>query len=78
MKFLHFVLCPCICSSVSWLIVNGNLNRICIRLLCETYINLNYVELFHSAFQVNYILLLLSLFVLFIFEGLILKLHLKT
>ena len=35
-----------------------NLNRICILLLCENCINLNCVELVHSAFQVYYILLL--------------------
>ena len=50
--FLH----PWICSSVSWFIVYGNLNGICILLLCENCINLNYVELVHSAFQVYYIL----------------------
>ena len=45
MKFLyHEVLCPWICSSVSWFIVCGNLNRICILLLCENCINLNYIE----------------------------------
>ena len=54
MKFLHLVLCPWICSSVSWFTVNGNLNRICILLLCENCINLNYVELVDSAFQVYY------------------------
>ena len=36
----------------SWFIVYENLNRICILLLCENCINLNYVELVHSAFQV--------------------------
>ena len=45
MKFLHLVLCPRICSSVSWFIVYGNLNRICILLLCENCINVNYVVL---------------------------------
>ena len=58
-------------------IVCGNLNRICILLLCENCINLNYVELVHGAFQVYYILLLFCLFILLIFEGLILKLQLK-
>ena len=52
------------------------LNRICILLLCENCINLNYVELVHSAFQVYYILLLCILILLF-FESLILKLQLK-
>ena len=50
MKFLHLVLCPWICSSVSWFIVYGNWNRICILLQCENCININYVELVHSAF----------------------------
>ena len=36
----------------------GNSNRICILLLCENCIHLNYVELIHSAFQVYYIILL--------------------
>ena len=39
--------------------------------------NLNYVEVFHSAFQVYYILLLLCLFIILIFEGLILKRQVK-
>ena len=39
--------------------------------------NLNYVELVHSAFQVYWILLLLCIFILFLFESLILKLQLK-
>ena len=56
MKFLHFVLCPWICSSVSWFTVYGNLNGICILLLCENFINCNYVELVHSAFQDYYII----------------------
>ena len=38
--------------------VYGNLNRICILLLCENCINLNCVELVDSAFQVYCILLL--------------------
>ena len=37
--------------------VYGNLNRICILLLCENCIDLNYVELIHSAFRVYCILL---------------------
>ena len=76
-KFLHLILCPLICSSVSWFIVYGNLRKICILLLCENCINLNYVELVDSVFQVYYILLLFCLFYLLIFEGLILKLQLK-
>ena len=58
MKFLYLVLHPWICSSASWLIVYENLNRISILLLCENCINLTYVELVHSAFQVYYFLLL--------------------
>ena len=50
------------------LLVYGNLNRTCILLLCENCISLNYVELVHSAFQVYYILLLLYIFILLIFE----------
>ena len=45
-----------------------NLNRICILLLCENWINLNYIELVHSAFKAHYILLLFCLFILLIFE----------
>ena len=52
------VLCPWICSSISWYIVYGNLNSTFILLLCENCINLNYIELADSAFQVCYILLL--------------------
>ena len=73
MRFLQLALCPSICSSDSWFIVYGNMNRIYI-LLCEHCINLNYVEFVHSAFQVYYILLLFCLFILLIFESLILKL----
>ena len=77
MKFFHLVLCPWICFSVSEFTVSKNLNRICILLLCENCINLNYVELVYSAFQVYYILLLLCIVILLIFESLILKLQLK-
>ena len=62
MKLLHLVLCPCICSGVSWFIVYGNLNKICILLLCENCINLNYVELVQRAFQVYCIILHFCLF----------------
>ena len=48
-----------------------------ILLLCENCVNLNYVELVHSGFQVCYILLLLCIFILLIFESLIFKLQLK-
>ena len=72
MKFLHLCfLGTWICSHVSWFIVYGNLNRI-VLLLCENCINLTYVDLVHSAFQV-YSSLLLSVYSLFIFESLILK-----
>ena len=78
MEFLyHEVLCPWICSSVSWFIVCGNLTRICTLLLCENCINLNCVELLHRGFQAYYILLLFCLFILLIFESLILKFQLK-
>ena len=66
MTFLPLVLCPWICSSVSEFIVYGNLNRICILLLCENCINLNYVELVHNNFQDYYILLLFCIFILLI------------
>ena len=39
--------------------------------------NLNYAELVHGAFQVYYIFLLFCIFILLIFESLILKLQLK-
>ena len=74
---LHLILCLWICSSVSQFRVYGNLNRICMLLFCENCINLNYVELVHGAFQVYYILLLFYIFILLIFESLILKLQLK-
>ena len=57
--------------------VYGNLNRICILLLCEDCINLHYAELVHGAFQFFYILLLFCIFILLIFESLILKLQLN-
>ena len=57
--------------------VYRNLKRICILLLHGNCVNLNYVELVHRAFQVKYILLLLCIFILLIFEGLTLKLQLK-
>ena len=57
--------------------VYGNLNTLCVLLLCEDYINLHYVELVHGAFQFRYILLLFCIFILLIFECLILKLQLN-
>ena len=50
----HETFAPCFtsCCSVSWLILYGNLNKICILLLCENCISLNYVELVHNSFQV--------------------------
>ena len=77
MTLLHLVLCPWICSSVSWFIVHGNLSRIYILLLGKNCINLNYVDLVHSVFHVYYSLLLFCLFILLVFESLILKLQLK-
>ena len=50
------------------IVVHGNLNRVCILLLCENCINLSYVESVHSAFQVYYRLLLFCLSILLIFE----------
>ena len=58
---------------VSQFTVYGNLNRICILPLYDNCINLNYAELIHSAFQVYYILLLLCIFILLIFESLTLN-----
>ena len=78
MTFLHLVLYVPRYVPLFPGLVYGNLNRIYILLLCENCINLNYVELVHSAFQVYYILLLFCLFILLIFESLILKLQLKT
>ena len=49
-------------------IVYGNLNRICLLLLYENCINLHYVVLVHSAFQVYYTLLPLCIFTTLIFE----------
>ena len=54
-------------------LVCESLNRICILLLCENCINL----IVDSAFQVYDILLLLCMFILFIFESLILKIQLQ-
>ena len=51
-RFWHLVLCARMYSSVSWFTVYGNLNRICTLLLCENYVNLNYVELVHSALRI--------------------------
>ena len=62
---------------VCWFIVYGNLNRICILLLYEIFMNINYVELTCNAFQIYYILLFFCLFILLIFESLILKLQLE-
>ena len=77
----HKTFAPCFMSldTFQWLqlAVYENLNGICILLLYENCINLNYAELIHSAFQVYYILLLLCIFILLIFESLILKLQLK-
>ena len=55
-----YTLCSWICSSVFRFIVYGNLNRICILLLCVNCINL-YVELVHGTFQVYYIFYFLSI-----------------
>ena len=49
----------------------------CILLLCERCMSLNYVELVYSTFPAYCILLLFCLFIPIIFESLILKLQLK-
>ena len=41
------------------------------------FMNFNYAELLHGTFQIHYILLLFCIFILLIFESLILKLQLK-
>ena len=74
---IFLALRPWICSNVSYFIVYGNLNRIRILLLGENYINLNYVELLHSAFQV-YFILFFCIFILLTSESLVLKFQLKT
>ena len=52
----HEVLAPCfMCQDVfQCLLVHslGNLNRIGTLLLCENYVNLNYVELVRSALRI--------------------------
>ena len=74
---MHPTLWHWICSSALWFTVCGNLNRICTLLLCENYVNINYIDLVPSAFQIYYILLLFCPFILLFFESLILKLQLK-
>ena len=76
-KFLHLVLCPWICSSVSQFTVYGNLNTIHILQLVWKLYNLNYVQFVHGVFQVYYILLLFCISILLIFKSLILKFQLK-
>ena len=81
MTFFSFL--EIIISRISPFIVYGNLNRFCILLLCDYCISINYVELFivlfRSAisFSIYLLYLLLSIFILLIFESLILKLQLK-
>ena len=53
------------------------LHCVCVCVWYKNCINLNYVEMVHSAFQVFYILLLFRLFILLLYESLILKLQLK-
>ena len=48
MKFLHFVWCPWLRSSVPQFTAYGNLNRICILLLCG-----NSVRLYFSGLQIT-------------------------
>ena len=77
----HEIFAPCFMSLDMFqcllVIAYGNLNKIHTLLLCENCINLNYVKLVQNAFQVYYILLLFCLFILLIFESLILKVQLK-
>ena len=47
----NLVLCPWICSSISWFIVYGNVNRICTLLLCENHINLITLNWFIILFR---------------------------
>jgi len=56
----HDIFVPCFMSLdvFQCLLVYGNLKRICILLLCENYVSLNYVELVPCAFQVYSILYL--------------------
>ena len=67
--------CTCFISldmfSVSWFIIYGNLSRICILLLCENCINLNYVEWFIVLFRST---ILFHIFILLILGSLLLKL----
>ena len=56
-----------------WSLTAGLPGRSPFALLKIGLFDLNYVELAHSEFQVCYILLILSIFVLLIFESLILK-----
>ena len=65
MTFLHLVLYVPRYVPLFPGLVYGNLNRIYILLLCENCINLNYVELVHSAFQIYYILLCVCMLRLF-------------
>ena len=72
----HETFAPCFmsCSSVSWLIVYGNLNKICILLLCEivyVLIMLNWFTVVFRSSNPTFLSILL------IFESLILKFHLK-
>ena len=60
----------------SWIWLNNWTTTI--PLLCENCMNLNSVELVHGAFQVYYILLLFCIFILLIFENLMLKFQLKN
>ena len=56
---------------------SGNLKKTYILLFCESCVNPHYAEFVHGAFQVCCIFLLFCIFILLIFESLILKLQLK-
>ena len=77
--YLFIFLYIWIYSCVSYFIVHRNLNIICILLLYENCINLNYIELVHSDFRVYYILLFFCLFILdFDIDTPTINLHLST
>ena len=63
-------------AAKSWIWLNNWTTTV--PLLCENCMNLNSVELVHGAFQVYYILLLFCIFILLIFESLMLKFQLKN
>ena len=71
----HEKFAPCFMSldMFQYLLVNSLWKLEFVSYLRENYVNLNYVDLVHSAFQAYYILLF-CMFILLIFESLMLKL----